>query len=341
MTDFSLDRFWDSPDAAARLVRAALTPASWLYGAAVAARNAGYDRGWFESAALGLPTIAVGNLTVGGTGKTPVAAWLVERAIAHGARPAVLLRGYGGDEVEVHRTLNPGVLVVPDANRVRGARAALAAGVTGFVLDDAFQHRRVRRDADLVLLSADRHGAVRLLPAGRWREPILSLRRATHVVVTRKRASAVHALEVAAFVRQVAPEADTVQVLLSPDSLVKWGTGERKPLGDIAGADVVAVSGIADPAGFERQLREAGARITPRRFRDHHAFSPSDVARLARAADASGSLVCTLKDAVKLGPLWPPSAPPIWYLSLRVRVEQGAAVLDDLARRLSARGATS
>jgi tetraacyldisaccharide 4'-kinase len=339
VTDVAIDWLWESRDPAARAARAALRPASWLYAGAMAVRNAAYDRGWLGATPLSCPTVAIGNLTVGGTGKTPVSAWLVERAIAGGARPGVLLRGYGEDEVAVHRFLNPGAIVLPDSDRIRGARAALVLGATCFVLDDAFQHRRVARDADVVLLSAEHHREPVLLPAGPWREPITSLRRATHVVVTRKRASATHALELEAYVRRVAPAARTALVHVAPDALVQWGGPGREATTVLDGATVLAISAVADPQGFEKNLRDAGARVTGRRYRDHHRFTRSEVGQLAAAADAAMYTICTLKDAVKIGPMWPPSAPPLWYLSQRVRAEQGAPFLEDLARRLA--GATS
>lgn len=335
MPDVSLDRLWESRTPVAGAVRTVLRPASWLYGGAVAARNAAYDRGWIRGVRLGRPAVAIGNLTVGGTGKTPMAAWLVERASGYGARPAVLLRGYGADEVAVHRLLNPEAIVVPDADRVRGARAALDRGATCFVLDDAFQHRRVVRDADVVLVSADRHREPVLLPAGPWREPVASLRRATHVVVTRKRSSATHSLEVEAYLRRIAPDARTTIVHIAPDALVQWCGSGRERTEVLDGAVVLAISAVADPHGFERNLRDAGARVTGRRQRDHHRFSRAEVLRLADEAGRADYAVCTLKDAVKIGPLWPPSAPPLWYLSQRVRVEQGAPFLDELARRLA------
>src|SRR5471032_2745808 len=167
---------WESSAIGARVVRAALIPFSWVYAATVAARNAAYDRGWLRSHRLALPAISVGNLSVGGTGKTPVSAFIAARLAELGARPAIVMRGYGGDEPLVHARLNPGIPVVVTADRVRGTADARANGRTVVVLDDAFQHRRAKRDADLVLLSADRAGPVRALPAGPWREPLTSLK---------------------------------------------------------------------------------------------------------------------------------------------------------------------
>ena len=155
----------------ARVARELLRPASWLYGSVVAARNAGYDHGWLRSHALAIPAVSVGNLTVGGTGKTPVSAYVAARLAERGMKPAIVMRGYGSDETLVHARLNPAIPVFVSADRVRGALAAKEAGCNVAVLDDAYQHRRARRDADIVLLSAELAGPVRALPAGAWREP--------------------------------------------------------------------------------------------------------------------------------------------------------------------------
>lgn len=335
MISLRIERRWESTGAASRALWFALTPASWLYGAVVALRNRAYDARILPVHSLGLPTVSVGNLTVGGTGKTPVAAWLAGRLAGHGARPGILLRGYGDDEALVHRRLVPRAIVVPGADRVKSALRARELGAAVLVLDDAFQHRRVARDADVVLISADRHRSVRLLPKGPWREPMSSLRRATHVVVTRKRTSLMHAREVVTFASRVAPQVEVAVVHLAADAVVRWDGSESRPLARIAGRTVLAVAGVGDPRSFESQLRDAGARVALRAFRDHHAFNSADIDALAWEATGADLVVCTLKDAVKLGPHWPPSAPPIWYLSQRVSIEIGAEILEGLARRLA------
>ena len=152
-------------------------------------------------------------------------------------------------------------LPISGADRRRSAAGALDRGATALVLDDGFQHRRARRDADVVLLSADRHRQVRLLPAGPWREPAMSLRRATHVIVTRKRAMPLHAREVMEYVTRVAPNAVPAIVHLTPEFLVRWETGERHQLEDLAGRTALAISAIGDPRAFESQLRAAAMRV--------------------------------------------------------------------------------
>lgn len=327
---------WESSATWARATRASLMPLGWLYGAAVSLRNAAFDRGVFAAHSLGVPTVSVGNLTVGGTGKTPVAAWLAGRLIEAGAKPAILLRGYGGDEALVHERLNPGIPVIADADRERGAEAAKSRGATVLVLDDGFQHRRVRRDADIVLLSADRSGPVRSLPAGPWREPLASLSRASIVAVTRKNASPLRARELLSSALRYAPGAAAVVLYLAADQLRRADDGVADESAVLSGMSVLAISGIGDPRAFQSQLRNAGARVQPAVFPDHHAFSAADAATLAARVKGQARAVCTLKDAVKLAPIWPHDGPPLWYLSQRVLVESGGDAVDAVIRRLAA-----
>jgi tetraacyldisaccharide 4'-kinase len=336
MRERAIARVWESSAVGAWLARATLIPPSWVYAAAVAARNAAYDRGWLGSHALALPSISVGNLTVGGTGKTPVSAFIAARLAELGARPAIVMRGYGGDEVLVHARLNPGIPVIVAADRVRGAEEARGQGRNVVVLDDAFQHRRARRDADIVLLAADRVGPARALPAGPWREPLTSLRRASMIVVTRKSASAMRALDLLAQARRFAPQAAVAIVHLSADSIVGSLSGESVALPAIRERSVFAIAAVGDPRAFSTQLSDAGARVELAAYRDHHAYSASEAAALAGRAGRADFVICTLKDAVKLTPLWPREAPPLWYLSQRVIVESGAEALDRILTAVAA-----
>ncbi|MFI5229123.1 MAG: tetraacyldisaccharide 4'-kinase [Gemmatimonadales bacterium] len=333
-----LDDLWYGEGALARASRLVATPASGLFGVIVGARDLMYDAGWLRTRATGIAVVSVGNLTVGGTGKTPVAAWVAHELAQRGARPAVVLRGYGGDEPLVHAALNPSIPVVASADRVAGVARAAALGATIAVLDDAFQHRRIRRNADLVLVSADRWTPrVRLLPAGPWREPLAAVRRATLVVVTRKAATDAAVDAVNAALSRVAPSVPRVTLQLELDALVRAGpTAETRSLTALAGARVRAVLAIGDSRAFVRQLEAAGARVEPSVFLDHHAFTDAEVGRIAGAVGEGEWAVCTLKDAVKLAPRWPRLAPPLWYVSQRVRVERGVGglerILDDLVR---------
>ncbi len=334
---------WYGRGAGPAAARAALAPAELLFRAGAAARGALYDRGLARARPLGLPAVGVGNLTVGGTGKTPVAAWACAELRRRGARPALLIRGVGGDEPRVHALLNPDVPVVADPDRVRGASRAARLGADALVLDDAFQHRRARRDADLVLVSAERYdGAERLLPAGPYREALGALRRAAVVVVTRKSATAARAGDVADALRARGAAADVAVVHLAADALRRWpadaGPPDDRPLDALRGAPVVAPAGVGDPAAFAAQLAAAGARVTLARYADHHAYTRDEAAALAARGAGGAWIVTTLKDAVKLGPLWPRGGAPLWYVSQRVTVERGA---EALAARLDAAAAAA
>lgn len=327
----AIERIWAADGPAAW----ALTPLSWVFGIATGVRNLLFDVGVLRSHALGLPAVSIGNVSVGGTGKTPVAAWVAAELSAMGARPAILLRGYGNDEPLVHARLNPGIPVIADADRVRGAAAARAQGATVLVLDDAFQHRRARRDLDLVLVAAEQGGAHRVLPAGPLREGRGALRRAQLVIVTRKSATVAEAESVAALWTGFAGAPPSAVVALQPGPLRPMDPSEASlPLRALEGKRVLAISAIGAPAAFEAQLRAAGATVESAAFPDHHAFSEADIAALVRRAGVTDLTICTLKDAVKLGPRWPRQAPGVWYLSQAVEVERGGASIREALQRL-------
>jgi tetraacyldisaccharide 4'-kinase len=327
----AIERIWAADGPAAW----ALTPLSWLFGAATGARNFLFDLGLLRAHPLGLPAVSVGNVSVGGTGKTPVSAWVAAQLREMGARPAILLRGYGDDEPLVHARLNPGMPVIANPDRVAAAAEAKAQGATVLVLDDAFQHRRAARDLDLVLVAAEQGEAHRLLPAGPLREGRRALRRAQLVIVTRKSTTLAEAERVAAAWTGFAGAPPTAVLALNPGPLQPLDpSGASLPLGTLAGKRVLAISAIGAPAAFEAQLRAAGAEVESAAYPDHHAFGAGEVATLVRRAGVTDLTICTLKDAVKLGPLWPRQAPGVWYLSQAVEVERGGALLREALHRL-------
>lgn len=340
------DDVWDGNGSAAKLARALLLPASWGYRAVVAGRNALFDAGVLASRPTALPALSVGNLSVGGTGKTPVAADVARRLVEVGATPAIILRGYGGDEARVHALLNPAVPVLTSADRVAATAAAAARGCDIVVLDDAFQHRWARRVVDIVLVAAEQWmGTRHCLPAGRYREPPTALGRASLVVVTRKTAPEVAAAAVATSL-SAWTSAPVARMRFVLDALRRVGSpDEQRDLRMIAGRAVVAVAGIGAPRAFAGQLEEAGARVELVSFPDHHEFTPSDVADIQRRASGDATIVCTLKDAVKLERLWLRASTPLWYVSQRIALEAGhveyvAAIqraLDARSRDLSLR----
>jgi len=326
---------WTGRGKLARVIRALLTPAEALYGAAIATRGKLYDWGIFRATEFSVPVLSVGNLSVGGTGKTPVAAWFAHRFSEKGAAPAIVLRGYGGDEIIVHERLNEGIPVIAVADRVRGIRQAIAAGVNVVILDDAFQHRRAGRDADVLLVNADAWlGKPRLLPVGPWREPLRSARRATLVIITRKTADRSAVADVRRALANVAPRVPVAIAHLSPGELRSTATGQTLPLHALRGADLTAIAAIAQPDAFFKQLTELGAVVRPFSFPDHHAFTRAEARDLAAEAGSSDFVVCTLKDAVKLESLWPAEAGSLWYVSQRLRIEDGQEHIDRLLENL-------
>jgi tetraacyldisaccharide 4'-kinase len=334
----TLERLWWGNGPAARLARAALRPLEAVYAGAMLVRGALYDAGILPSRDPVLPTVSIGNLSVGGTGKTPLAAWTIAELARRGARPAIVLRGYGADEPLVHAILNPAVPVVVEADRVHGVARAAVMGADIAVLDDAFQHRRARRAADVVLVSTEQwQRSRRLLPAGPWREPLGALRRASLTIVTRRTATPVEAQRVADDLRVAAPAVPAAVVLLALDTLHDATQAHRTlPLSALSGSRTLAVAAIGDPQSFLRQLREAGAAVRSAVYPDHFRFGPADAMRVAADVRRDELVVCTLKDAVKLAPHWPREATPLWYVSQRVVVEQGSeairAVLDSVLR---------
>jgi tetraacyldisaccharide 4'-kinase len=334
---------WYGEGVGARLGRAMLAPAAWGYLRVARHRGERAAAAARSGAAPVIPALSIGNLTVGGTGKTPVASWAVSRLQAAGAQPAILLRGYGDDEWRVHQLLTPGVPVLTGADRRASGRAAEARGCDCVVMDDAFQHRQAPRMADWVLVSADRWPAVaRVLPQGPFRELPVALQRASVVVITVKAAGEGAVEIVRAAVRAVAPEVPMAVVQLRLDGVRHAGGRSPAPTCEPSLSTlgpVLSVSAIGNPEAFERQLEAAGVVVHRReRFGDHHAFRDAEVDRLVQLGRGGDGVVCTLKDAVKLAPRWPATAVPLWYVSQAVHVVSGREVLDgDLAQLLAAR----
>jgi len=333
----AVERLWYGKDYASAFARTLLTPASLVYGGVVGTRDVLYDIGWLRAHRAPISVVSVGNLTVGGTGKTPVAAWIARGLSARGAHPAIVLRGYGDDEPLVHRSLNRSIPVIVGADRLAAVERAAADGADVAVLDDGFQHRRIARDVDIVLVSADQWDGreARLLPAGPWREPLHAIRRATLVVVTCK-ASCDDAVDrVHDRLATVASTVPRVSVRIVPLELVNTiDRSETRSLSSLAGVRVGVVVSIGDPAAFVSQVSALGprfnAKVDARLFPDHHAFTDREVAEVARDLKHVDMVLCTLKDAVKLGARWPRLGPPLWYVSQDVQVERGVGGLDSV-----------
>lgn len=311
-----------------------------LWRAASALRNSAYDRGLLPAARVDAPVVSVGNLTVGGTGKTPMVAWIVRELGRRGLRAGILSRGYGArdaagrsDEARLLARLCPDAPHELDPDRVRGARRLVDRGVDAVVLDDGFQHRRLARDLDLVLvdacrpfgLAAPRGGGApvrALLPRGLLREPPAGLARAHALVLTRvDRAAPAAVSALAAELGALAPGLPVIETAHRPRRLVD-AAGTDLGLESLAGRSVDLLSGIGNPAAFEAQVEALGARVrSHRRFPDHHPYCAADLAGLGERW-----VVTTAKDAVKL----PDVDAPVVVLEVELEVLRGGPVLEAL-----------
>jgi tetraacyldisaccharide 4'-kinase len=313
-----LRRLWERQGGAGtRVLGTLLMPAELGFRAGVRARNAFYRSGLVDSHAPPIPAISVGNITVGGTGKTPMVRWLVRQLVRRGWTPGILHGGYAEDEPELHRRWFPRLPVVADRDRLRGAGIAMEAGADVLVLDDAFQHRRFGRDLDIVLVAAETWSKhARLLPRGPYREAPHSLRRADIVVVTRRTTGP----EAAARVQDQAARisgGQTARVHLRPGA---WLDPDGSPR-HAAPGEALAVAAVGRPDDFFRQAESAGARLRDAiAFRDHHRYTAAEAAELADLA-AGRPLVMTAKDAIKLAALMPRA--DLWILEQDLVFESG------------------
>jgi tetraacyldisaccharide 4'-kinase len=299
-------------------LRQALFPLGLVWCGVAALRHFAFDRGLLAAHRLGATVVSIGNLTVGGTGKTPAVAWLCERARAHGRRPGVLARGYGraagaalNDEGEMLQRRLPWLLQEQDPDRLAAGGKLVGRGVDYVVLDDGFQHRRLRRDLDIVCLDAARpFGNGMCLPAGDLREARSGLRRAGLVLLTRSDSLAADELgDRIAGVRELAGRAVPIFATShAPVDVVAQPSGAPSPLASLAGRRVALLSGIARPASFRRTVEGLGAEVVADlRHPDHHRFTAAELAAAARAAAAAGAiLVTTEKDDARM-PLAGPS----------------------------------
>jgi tetraacyldisaccharide 4'-kinase len=274
-----------------------LAPVSWLWAAVARFRNRRFDR---RGGVLidGATIISVGNLAVGGTGKTPVASWMVRVLSNQGAKPAVILSGYGRDEELLHRRWTPNAQVFAGPDRVRGARAARGGGANVIVLDDGFQHRHLARSLDVVLLAVEDRFPGRVLPTGPYRESPRALVRADAIILTRRVAPADAARKLEATVSK--------QVRDTPIASLHLADGSLRSLEGDAVTDhldePLVVTAIARPDSFltnVARFSRGGAGLLA--YRDHHEFTEDD-ARTARKRAGHRPIVMTEKDAVKLFP---------------------------------------
>lgn len=324
------------------LARLGLRVASVTYVLAVQLRNAAYQRGWLRSERVPAAVVSIGNLTVGGTGKTPFVEYVARFYRNLDRRVAILSRGYGGaggrnDEALVLEENLPDVPHRQGADRVVLAKIAITELKSEvLVLDDGFQHRRLARNVDVVLIDATTpwgHGY--LLPRGLLREPPASLRRADVIVLTRCDQVPVEQRErLRRTIGRIAPHKFLVETTHRPVDLCN-SDGENAPLDLLREGAAAAFCGIGNPEAFRRTVLDLGARVEDfRSYPDHHAYGRADVEELHRWAEqlpCGTPIVTTQKDAVKLR-LSHLGDRPLWWLRIRLCVESGQDALDGCLR---------
>ena len=326
--------------AGATFARGALRALSVPYAIATGARRWLYDAGIFSVRRATVPVLSVGNITVGGTGKTPLVEHLARGLVSRGRRPAVVMRGYGAtaaggsDEATIlRRNLGDGVTVIVNPNRYEGVQtAARESGADVAVLDDGFQHIGLARDLDIVALDATSpFGFGRLLPAGCLREGPAALMRAQAIVITR--ADLPPEEDVAALrahVERIARGACIAEAVYAPTALEPAPGGSDTKVPDIAvldGTRAAAFCGIGNPYVFGMTIRGLGARLVySKRFADHHPFTLDELAMVAREAGARGAalVLTTQKDAARIPEgAWPEGAPPLHVLRAEFAFRDG------------------
>jgi tetraacyldisaccharide 4'-kinase len=287
-----------------RSISLAYTSVMWI-------RNRMYDWRWKSTYKSSLPVISIGNLSVGGTGKSPAVAWFARWLRSRELRVAILSRGYGqledgrNDEALELELKLPDVPHLQNSDRV--AAAILAADeleMEVLLLDDGFQHRRLQRDLDVVLIDAtDSNASQWLLPAGLRREPMSSLRRADFVIITRSDQVASSKIEqLKGQIQRFVPASQCVSAVHQPHSLLQ-APKQVRSLTDLRGRKVLAFCGIGNPASFFESLKQLGANlVATRTWPDHHAYCRADVDWLTswHADEANVWMVCTVKDWVKI-----------------------------------------
>ncbi|MFW5878974.1 MAG: tetraacyldisaccharide 4'-kinase [Myxococcota bacterium] len=343
-----------TPGLGSRLLLACMAPASWAYDAATALRGRAYDRGLLRVVKAPIPVVSVGNLVVGGAGKTPVVMELARRLGSMGHKVAVVSRGYGadtraqrmvsdgerillpsseaGDEPHLVARRCPGVAVFAGPNRADLVfRAAGELGCSVAILDDGMQHRSLHRHLEVVVVDASSPvGNGRLLPRGPMRERSACLARAHLVWLTRVDETTERPFEVSTYLDGMLARAGcpVVRSRYEIERITELSGREVGGPSHLSGRKVLALSGIARPRSFHELLAKAGARIVAvRALPDHHPFTAEEIAEAKEeAASQDAMVVTTEKDAGRIDP----GQTEILVLRLRCTVIEGAEEIDKL-----------
>jgi tetraacyldisaccharide 4'-kinase len=348
--EIRLRRYWEKPDVPA--VTAGLSALSLGYRLALAVRERAYGWRLLGTGRLTCPVVSVGNITLGGSGKTPTVE-LVARCLRElGATPAVVSRGYGRDTRGVHVVADqrgvrlapraagdepvllaerlPGMPVIVGENRFEAGRVATErCGATAIVLDDGFQHRTLHKDLEIVVINGRAPwGNRRLFPRGMLREPLSALRRADLVIVTNP-PDAAGVEEAIGTIRRHNEGAPVLTAVYEVVDAQEMRTGRRAGMDELCGRRLLAFAGLGSPRGFAETLTAVGVRVGELvEYPDHHWFAEEELGDLAQQARAIGAegLITTEKDWVRLRGQGLPSI-PLWVLGVRLKLESGGEAL--------------
>lgn len=334
----------------ARMARGIFRIAEFPYCAAVTYRNRRYDSGGAKILRVDSPVISVGNLTLGGTGKTPTVEWLAQWFIDRGLRVGLVSRGYKSEQpgklndeaLELAQRLSD-VPHIQNADRYAAAAQLVEEHRPDVILlDDGFQHRRLHRDLDIVLIDAtEPYGGGHVFPRGTLREPLKSLRRADAVILTR--ADRLSPDERIAICNRLAPYLENgvwAEAVFQPRRLLS-ASGNKQSVGDLSGKRVAAFCGIGNPASFRQTLTTCGSTIVAwKEFPDHHHYDATDLDHLNRwsaTAESPDMVVCTHKDLVKintdsLGDL------PLRAVTIGLNLTSGVEAIEDRLRSVTTCG---
>jgi len=329
----------------ATLGRPGLSAIEIPYEALVRLRNYGYDNSILTAKKASAPVISVGNLTLGGTGKTPLVAWLAHWFARHNKKPAIISRGYKAksgqlsDEAAELKILLPTVLHVANKRRIIAAKDAVAKGSDVLLLDDGFQHRQLGRDLNLVAIDAtDPFGCNRLFPRGLLREPLKGLQRADALILTRTDQVSIKIrdeIKEQCFQFVGSHDKPWIETEHRPSNL-RLIDGTTQPLETLQDKRILSLSAIGNPAAFNKTLATIGHEpVASLTFPDHHTYTTDDIHHISKEAESVEAeiIVTTLKDLVKLPPASVHNR-PICAIEISIQIQSGLQDLEYLLKKL-------
>jgi tetraacyldisaccharide 4'-kinase len=324
----------------AAFVRLAFCPLSFVYRCAIQTRNKFYDAGILKTHKVSAPVISVGNITAGGTGKTPLVAWLAKYISSKNKKCAILTRGYKAardcvDEPALLARSAEKTPVIINPDRFGAAKKAIKNGAEVLILDDAFQHRRLSRELDIITIDATcPFGGGKVLPAGLLREPIQSLERADAVIITRAdQVDKTSVEEIKKRILSINPSLPIATAAHKPVSIIN-SNNETQPPTCIKGKKVLTFCGIGNPDAFRKTVESLGAEIIDSLvFDDHYHYTQDDIARISDEAKALNAelVLTTEKDFSKINGKWLEDKPDKFaYLAVEMELLSGREAITQL-----------